>query len=406
MAEIQWYDACGLCGDVHFPKLPKGEDESAGDGEAENDDDDDDDDDGVPYDPELTEAENAAKEMVRCAKCHVCVHRSCYGVMPGMETKGWTCDWCSSDESGSAPAACALCPTRCASLPVKRWAAPASAPGAPSSSGGGGWAHLVCTVAATQAAEATSDEGVDVRTMRIVLSDERASRGSNSGGAACALCSSAEGVLIPCEGVGGEWVHASCAAQHTTACDLRFLPVRSGTVERSGTLAQTTIAPSVTEDPAARVKIPESGMPPSHSLQLCAFRPLEAAFPMPLYCVCRKLGYTEDDPSMVACGRCQEWFHAPCVGISAREVRRFEEEGEEDYTCARCAALSAAATAAAAAPGGLSAQLIEWNQRKADMDGVTFKLPNVPLLLAMAQVSFLCTVTFHANLAHSLTRSP
>ena len=230
---IPWAHVCGLCGSVRFPKLPKGtgsEDEE----DAENDDDVDDDDDDVLYDPELTEAENAAKEMVRCTKCHVCVHRSCYGVIPGVESKGWMCDWCSSDESGSAPAACALCPTSSATLPVKRWEAPSSAPGAPSSSSGGGWAHLVCAVAHTQAAEAASDEGVDVRTMHIVLSDESASRGRTSGGVACALCNRAEGVLIPCEGVADEWVHASCAALRTTACDLRFLPVRSGVVERSG----------------------------------------------------------------------------------------------------------------------------------------------------------------------------
>lgn len=49
-----------------------------------------------------------------------------------------------------------------------------------------------------------------------------------------------------------------------------------------------------------------------------------------LYCICRK---PYDVPRfMIACDRCDQWFHGECIGIS-------EKEGEfiDLYFCAECA---------------------------------------------------------------------
>ena len=371
----KFYWGCGLCGGVHFPKLAK--DDGGDDGDAEEPEDDEEEEDEDDFDADLTEAENAAKEMVRCNVCHVCVHRACYGVGRDATKVGWRCDWCSSlDDSidTSAPAACVLCPTRSAVLPIKRW----------TSSEGGGWVHLVCAVAASSAVATDSSSsgsgsgsgsgiGIDLRTMGVVLPADIATRRKSA--VACALCGDCTGVLIECDGVAGEFVHASCASRRTAACDLRFMPIRDGVVERSGVLSKAQI-PSSCVDPMRRVQIPGSGLPPAHGLRMCAFRPVEAAFPMPIYCVCRKVGYEPEDPTMIDCVECKEWFHAACIGEKASSY-----DEDTDFTCSRCTTR----LASGAATTTLDKLMTAWNVAKAETDEIEFELPNMPLLLAMAQ---------------------
>lgn len=40
---------------------------------------------------------------------------------------------------------------------------------------------------------------------------------------------------------------------------------------------------------------------------------------------------------MVGCGRCDDWFHGDCVGLSLSQAQQMGEEDKE-YVCVRCCA--------------------------------------------------------------------
>jgi len=49
-----------------------------------------------------------------------------------------------------------------------------------------------------------------------------------------------------------------------------------------------------------------------------------------LYCLCR-MPEDPNDPYMVQCDRCQEWYHLSCIGISMAAAKRMPE-----YICKEC----------------------------------------------------------------------
>ena len=49
----------------------------------------------------------------------------------------------------------------------------------------------------------------------------------------------------------------------------------------------------------------------------------------PVYCICRK----EEQPGMIGCDFCDEWYHPLCLGLSNEEIKRL---AEENWSCPIC----------------------------------------------------------------------
>ena len=55
-----------------------------------------------------------------------------------------------------------------------------------------------------------------------------------------------------------------------------------------------------------------------------------------LFCFCRK---PDDGRPMIECGRCREWFHCLCIGLSSERFREMANDENSFYRCAQCQGL-------------------------------------------------------------------
>lgn len=58
--------------------------------------------------------------------------------------------------------------------------------------------------------------------------------------------------------------------------------------------------------------------------------PFTGSFPDEKYCYCQKSWVKEIDPRMVACDKCDKWYHQICVGIETESTMKGK------YVCCFC----------------------------------------------------------------------
>eukprot|EP00457_Paulinella_chromatophora_P013760 gb/GEZN01014098.1/.p1 GENE.gb/GEZN01014098.1/~~gb/GEZN01014098.1/.p1 ORF type:complete len:224 (+),score=0.52 gb/GEZN01014098.1/:200-871(+) len=131
------------------------------------------------------------QRTISCAKCHIAVHRSCYGY-PLVSHWGaeWTCDRC---EWGARKESCALCPSRAGALKrTTDWR----------------WAHLACALWIPECFFRFPDGREPIDYLQLVPKKSRWNQ-------ECHLCGESYGMCIKCVHKGcDKTFHVTCGMAH------------------------------------------------------------------------------------------------------------------------------------------------------------------------------------------------
>lgn len=169
----------------------------------------------------------------------------------------------------------------------------------------------------------------------------------------CIVCQSTVGATIPLAvrgtGRGSDsrsYVHASCAVQSKWHTEL-WAPLPPSPIITSSTKRRSEKNVSSKTDVELSLSFPLSFSVPSSTIirdgGIVIFHPTTS--PVAAFCICRE---PDDGSLMVECDVCRNWFHARCVGINPKRVKKNDDDEEEDedgqmlgeledaFACAAC----------------------------------------------------------------------